>query len=78
MAQGITFATDRRGDVIVTFNLNKYAKKLMDIFKSEGIDEKAESYLVQSDRLKKAIRESESRSLKEYHSKEEFLKDLGL
>lgn len=78
MAQGITFSTDNRGDVTVTFNLNQYARKLMDIFKSEGIEDKAESYLAQSDRLKQAIRESESEKLHEYHSKEELFKALEL
>ncbi|MDD3405007.1 MAG: hypothetical protein EOM76_02600 [Sphingobacteriia bacterium] len=37
MAQGITFTSDAK----VTIDLKKYGSKLMDFFRSEGIEEKA-------------------------------------
>lgn len=81
MAQGITFATDYRGiPSKVTIDLKKYGEQLMDFFRSQGVEKKAEQALyTPSERLKKSIKAANKKeNIVECENAEDMFRKLGI
>jgi hypothetical protein len=70
MAQGITFTSDAK----VTIDLKKYGSKLMDFFRSEGVEEKAEKILYKPNRKTiGAIQEAKTGKTIKFDSLDSFM-----